>query len=187
MAKIIVTGTPGSGKSTVLSKLKDVRVISLSEEMLKYTSSKGVTDRDKLRYMSYEDIASVRKEVIQNAINKIEDDALVDTHLTVKKKTRYVPGFSKDDLDSFNDLRGIIYIDAHANDIMFRRLTDKTRTREEEPEEEIHEQRRINTAIAAYYAAHMNIPLYIIKNRQNLVEQTIKNVEDAIKEILGKK
>ncbi|HUB92775.1 MAG TPA: AAA family ATPase [Candidatus Saccharimonadales bacterium] len=186
MAKLIVTGTPGSGKTTVLSKIKNVRIISLSEEMLKLSSQKGVNDRDKLRYMSYSDTAKMRKEVIENVINKIDEDALIDTHLTVKKKARYMPGFSQSDLDSFKGLCGIIYIDAHANDILFRRLADKTRTREDEPEEEIHEQRRLNTAIAAYYSAYLNVPLYIIKNRQNQPDLAAKEAEEAIKESLEK-
>lgn len=186
MAKIIVTGTPGSGKTTVLSKIKSVKIINLADEMLRLSTEKGVTDRDRLRYMSYQDIAQMRKEVIEKKINQVKEDSLVDTHLTVKKKTRYVPGFSKDDLDSFKGVCALIYIDAHANDIMFRRLTDKTRIREDEPEEEIHEQRRINTAIAAYYSAYLNVPLYIIKNRQNQIENTVKETEAAIKEALGK-
>ncbi len=186
MGKIIVTGTPGSGKSTVLSKIKSVEIISLADQMLKLSAQKGVTDRDRLRYMSYSDIAAMRREVIAKIINVVKTDAIVDTHLTVKKKTRYVPGFSKDDLDAFEDLKAIIYIDAHANDIMFRRLTDKTRAREEEPEEEIHEQRRVNIAIASYYASYMNIPLYIIKNRQGMVDEAVAAMEEAINEALGK-
>jgi adenylate kinase len=186
MAKIIVTGTPGSGKSTILNNIKIIRIISLADEMLKRSSINGVVDRDKLRYMSYDEIASIRKDVILNTINKIDGDLIIDTHLTVKKKTRYVPGFSKFDLDSFKELKGIIYIDAHANDIMFRRLIDKTRSREDEPEEEIHEQRRINISMASYYAAHLNLPLYIVKNRQNQVERAVSDMEEAINEILGK-
>ncbi len=186
MAKIIITGTPGSGKSTVLSKINSIRIISLADEMLKISAEKGVTDRDKLRYMSYSDIASIRKEVIEKKINTVSEDALIDTHLTIKKKTRYVPGFSKQDLDSFTGLCGIIYIDAHANDIMFRRMTDKTRKREDEPEEEIHEQRRINTSIAAYYSSYLNIPLYIIKNKQNMIEAAVSATEEAISEALGR-
>ena len=186
MAKILVTGTPGSGKSTVLEGVKIIKIISFADEMLKISSANGVIDRDRLRYMTYEEIALIRKSVIENTINRMDEDLLIDTHLTVKKKTRYVPGFSRSDLDMMKDLKGIIYIDAHANDIMFRRLTDKTRSREDEPEEEIHEQRRINISIASYYAAHLNLPLYIVKNRQNQVEIAIKDLEDAIKEITGK-
>lgn len=186
MAKIIVTGTPGSGKTTILSKIKSIKIISLAEEMLKLSEVKGVSNRDKLRYMSYTDIADMRRNVIEKVFNKSNFDAIIDTHITVKKGTRYVPGFTTDDLNIFKDVRGLIYIDSHANDIMFRRLTDKTRIREDEPEEEIHEQRRINMSLAAYYSAHLNAPLYVIKNRQNQIENAVKDTETAVKEILGK-
>lgn len=187
MAKLIITGTPGSGKSTILSHIKSAKIISLSEEMLKLTASKGITDRDKIRYMPYSEIAKIRREVIETMVNKVKEDAIVDTHLTVKRKTRYVMGFTQSDLDVFKGLSGIIYVDAHANDIMYRRLTDKTRKREDETEEEIHEQRRINMSIAGYYAAYLNVPLYIIKNRHNQIETAVKETEEAIKEALKEK
>lgn len=186
MTKIVVTGTPGSGKSTILSKVTSIKIVSLADEMLKLAGEKGVTHRDKLRYMSYTDIADERKKVIEQVFNKMKEDAIIDTHITVKKGTRYVPGFTTADLNIFKGVGAFIYIDAHANDIMFRRLTDKTRRREDEPEEEIHEQRRLNMSLAAYYSAHLNVPLYIIKNRQNQIDNAVKDLEAAIKEILGK-
>jgi adenylate kinase len=186
MTKIIVTGTPGSGKTTILSKIKSVKIFNLADEMLKLSADKGVVNRDKLRYMSYLDIADIRKAVIETVFNPDQEDAIIDTHITVKKGTRYVPGFTTQDLDVFRGVGGFVYIDSHANDIMFRRLTDKTRIREDEPEEEIHEQRRINMSLAAYYSAHLNVPLYVIKNRQNQVDRAAAELEVAIKEVLGK-
>lgn len=184
MVKVIVTGTPGSGKTTVLAKIKSVKIINLAEEMLKLSAGKG-HNHDTLRYMSFSEIAEMRKEVILN-INKVSEDSIVDTHLTVKRGTRYVPGFSTADLSLFKEIRGLIYVDAHANDIMFRRLTDKSRKREEEPEEEIHEQRRINISMAGFYSSYLNMPLYIIKNRQNMLDAAVKDMESALDEVFGK-
>src|SRR5579863_7388916 len=127
MGKIIVTGTPGSGKSTILSKIKvKAKLILLSDEFLKYTTEKGIGDRDKIRYMSYSDISSIRREIIKR-FNTMPGDILIDTHATVKRGTKYIPGFSTDDLGAFKDVKALIYIDAHASDIMLRRAMDKTR------------------------------------------------------------
>lgn len=186
MGKIIVTGTPGSGKSTILSKIRsNVRIINFADEMIELMQEKGVQDRDQVRHVAYSLTTSVRSEVIKR-LNEVKEDALIDTHASVKSRSRYIPGFSTSDLNLLKDIKGIIYIEAHVNEILMRRLTDKTRVRENDFEDEIQEQRRVNLSLASYFASHLDVPLYIIMNRQSMLEKAVEETEKAINDALGR-
>lgn len=186
MGKIIITGTPGSGKSTVLSRIKaKVRIINMGGEMMKILAEKGITERDKVRYVPYSETVKVRAEVVKR-VNRITEDSIIDTHASVKSNIRYIPGFSTSDLGELKGIMGVIYIDAHANEIMVRRLTDTTRARENDLEDEINQQRRINTAIASYFATYLDVPLYVVMNRQNQIEKAVADVERAVNDALGR-
>ncbi len=187
MAKIIVTGTPGSGKTTVLKALSDIRVINMGTEMLKYTADKNITNRDEIRkVLSYSDINRIRKSIFEE-LNKIDSDFLFETHTSVKKGSKYIPGFSDTELRMLKEVKAIIYIDATAGEILLRRQNDSTRERENETEEDINEQRSINIALASYFSACLNVPLYMVRNRQNMVSETNNEVRKAITEAFSAK
>jgi adenylate kinase len=185
MAKIIVTGTPGSGKSTVLAKLSGIEIVTFSSELLKLLAERGITDRDQVRRVPYPVTVEIRRKAIEK-LNSMNGDMLIDTHASVKKGIRYIPGFSTADLGVMEDVKGIIYIDAHANDILLRRILDKTRKRDADSEEEIKEQRRINAALVASYALYLDVPMYIIMNRQDMIEKAVEDTKKAINDALGK-
>ena len=186
MTKLIIfTGTPGSGKSTVLAELanKGVKVVNLGSEMLKVAQRKGVTDRDKLRYMDDHDITEVREEALSRIMSHSRN-AIIDTHSSVKQGRRYVPGFSMKELGHM-DVDAIIYVDASSDDIIKRRMSDTTRKREIEGPSEIDEQRSINLAIISTIALHLNIPIYILYNRDGMAKDVAEQVKTITKEIFG--
>ncbi|MDE1824725.1 MAG: AAA family ATPase, partial [Candidatus Micrarchaeota archaeon] len=131
MTKLIIfTGTPGSGKSTVLSHLqaKGVKVVNMGTEMQAVLAEKGQTlDRDKLRLLSNEDTLKARMKVIKRIIDS-KTDSIIETHASIKQGSRYIPGFSMDELKSIR-VTGIIYIDAKSEDILKRRTGDTSRYR----------------------------------------------------------
>jgi len=184
VGKIILTCSPGSGKTTLIAKLHHVKVVNVGSEMLKHV--KQQENRDKMRStLSSDETKQIRKKVI-HSINDIKDDIILDTHPAIKRGNRYIVGFSSTDLDLLKDIKAIIYLDAAAVDILLRRIGDKTREREDETAEEIDEHRDVNISLATYYAAHLGVPLYIIKNRQSMLETAVKDMESAIKEAFSK-
>ncbi len=177
--KIIITGTPGCGKTTLISKLKGVRVFNMGTEIMKH-APKGVT-RDGLRTLNKNELKEMSFKVFKD-LNNIKENIIIDTHTSVKSGNRYVPGFSKEELGMLKSVTAIIYLDAPAVEILLRRISDNTRKRENETAESIDEQRDVNIALASYYAQELDAALYIIENRHNMVEQAVKEVQSAIKE-----
>ncbi|MDE1860285.1 MAG: AAA family ATPase [Candidatus Micrarchaeota archaeon] len=184
---IITTGTPGSGKSTILKQISDVKIVSLADEMLSVAQkgSNGLTDRDKLRSLSDEEIVKIRAAALRH-INSMRDNSIIDTHASVKKGTRYVPGLTMDGLGSLNRVEAIIYIDATADEIINRRKKDKTRVREEESKGEIEEQRIVNISLISAFAFSLSIPIYIVDNKEGKVDFAVAEVKRIAKEVFGK-
>ena len=182
MGKIIITGTPGCGKTTIISNLKNIRVFNMGTEMMKHTDKK--IGRDNIRALSKDDIAELRATVFDD-INNIKENMIIDTHTSVKRGNRYIAGFSKGDLSMLKDVKAIIYLDASAVEILLRRIHDTTRKREDETADEIDEQRDVNISLATYYAQELGAALYIIQNKRNMIGEATKEVEQAIEEALA--
>ncbi len=189
MAKIVVvTGTPGAGKTTVIRNSKKagsykiVSVGGLMEEI--GVERKYVHDRDEIRKLKNEQISELRKEAFHK-ISSLDGNVIVDTHASVARRRRYIPGFPFEALEHMKGIIGLIYIDSSAEEIIARRGRDLTRERELESKEEINDQRTINLSMLSYYASYLNIPLYIIENKEGNMDGTLSNFAEDLKELFG--
>ena len=187
--RILMTGTPGAGKSTILAlynkKSKEVSITNLGTMMLKAAEEehKNVKDRDRLRYMSDEDIIEVREKALSKIMSGSKN-TIIDTHSSVKQGRRYVPGFSMKELGKM-DIDAIIYIDASSDDIIKRRMSDSSRKREIEGPLEIDEQRSINLAILSSCAIYLSIPIYIIYNSDGKQASATSELDKIVREHFG--
>ncbi len=182
----ILMGTPGAGKTTVMDSLKGKHnTVNVGSEMLSAAIAEGmVKDRDELRYLSPKAIVELRLKAFRN-INRMDGPVIIDTHATVKRGSRYVPGFSIKELQELEGLKAFIYIDASAKEIAERRKRDATRRREDESREEIDQHRSVNIAFISAFASYFGIPIYIIKNKENKLDETLKELETVASEIFG--
>jgi len=186
---VIVLGTQGAGKSTVLSALSGtVRVVNLGDEMLKLAAiDYGINDRDKLRTLPgyAEKSEEWRRKIISDIANG-KENVVLDTHASIKSGNRYTPGFTIKDLDALQGhAKGIIYIDASTAEIIGRRAKDKTRNREQDTATEIDQHRNINLSLASFFSAYLNIPLYILYNNEGSLENTQKKAKEIIEQLFG--
>ena len=129
---ILVTGTAGAGKSTILANVskdeKKVKVINLGTEMLNIAKEKfKVKDRDEVRLLDDKTTIQLRNDIMQKIIDS-KSDAIIDTHASVKQGRRYRPGFSIDELQKIR-ISAIIYIDATSEEILERSKNDGSRQR----------------------------------------------------------
>jgi adenylate kinase len=182
---ILVTGTAGAGKSTILSKLgENIKVINLGTEMMDIAKDKfNITDRDKIRTLSDKTTIEIRNAIMQKIIDS-KEDAIIDTHASVKQGRRYRPGFSIDELQKIR-ISAIIYIDATSEEVLERSLNDHSRKRAYDTLAEIDEWRSVNISIISTFAVYLNIPIYIIYNQEGKQDEAAAEVGRITKEIIG--
>ncbi len=190
---IIVTGSPGAGKTAITSgagpkdlprKLELVNVGTLMLEearKLKYTD-----DRDRIRYMDPKHMGRIRKLAFSK-LAKMSGDVVVDTHDYVEENGRFVPGMPERLLLQLGKIEAFIYVDAPEVELLSRRRKDKTRKREIEDPELLGIQRMLNLSALSYYSSAFDIPIYVIENRTGFLNESIKKYASTVKEVLAEK
>jgi len=177
--KIVVTGIPGTGKTTVLNKAieqaeKKYKVVNYGDVMLEEAKSKGlVKDRDEMRKLD----PKIQKEIQKNAAKKIGkmENVIIDTHASILTPNGYLPGLPEWVLKEIMP-NTIVILEASPEEISRRRAKDTTRKRDAEDIEGIKEHQEMNRAIAMAYAVLTGATVKIIKNPDNGVEEAAKNL-----------
>lgn len=185
MKVVVIAGIPGSGSTTVLNKaLENLDYINVNygDVMIKIAQEDGIVeDRDSLRKLS----PDVQKEIQKNAAKSIRDmsqenNIIVDTHCTIKTPAGFLPGLPKWVLDELQpDM--FILIEADSDEILMRRLNDKTRTRDMEKISDIRLHQEMNRAVAMAYAALTGATVKIIENHDNRLEEPVEDMIITLK------
>lgn len=182
MSVVVVTGTPGAGKTTVLKRAMEelgdkFKVVNFGDVMVEAAKQKGIVkDRDELRKQS----PKVQKEIQTLAGVKIgkmakDNEIIVDTHCLIMTKEGYLPGLPVWVLDELQPSK-LILIEADMEEILERRAKDISRTRDEEIARNIDLHQKMNRAIAVAYAMYTGATVKIIENHE-----LDKAVEDMVR------
>jgi adenylate kinase len=176
--KVIITGVPGVGKTTVvteaLKKLAQEGIgyqsINFGTFMFEVAKADGtVGDRDQMRTLD----RTVQKRLQQRAaqeISRIEGNVLIDTHASVKTSKGYLAGLPEWVLrEIMPDL--IVLVETDDDQILMRRLSDETRSRDKEGSRAIAEHQQFNRAIAASYAMLTGCTIKMITNADLLLDR----------------
>ena len=191
MAKgvVIVTGMPASGKTSIIGSLAKkgrFRIVTIGTLMADSAIKKGIVkDRDELRYLKTEAIDRLRHAAFIK-ISQIKGPVIVNTHATIEQNGRFVAGLPYSEVRRL-DLKGLIYIEADPHAIIKRRAKDGSRHREVEGVREIESQRLMDLSTLAMYASGLNIPLYIIQNKEGSLKESQTRFMGALKDIYGEK
>ncbi|MEN6443148.1 MAG: adenylate kinase [Methanoregula sp.] len=186
--KVIITGVPGVGKTTVvneaLKKLREEGVeyqpINFGTFMFEVAKSEGIVqDRDQMRALD----RTVQKRLQQfaaQAIAKIPGNVLIDTHASVKTPKGYLAGLPEWVLrEIMPDI--IVLVETDDDQILMRRLSDETRMRDKEGSRSIAEHQQFNRSIAAAYAMVTGSTIKIITNADFLLEQASQNLVETLR------
>ncbi len=182
---IIVSGSPGSGKSTLMKSIKktNCKIINIGSIMEKIgIKKKYVDNRDQIRYLSNDLISELRNYAFDE-ISKLNGNIIIDTHSSIAANGRYIPGLPFESLKKLDNIIGFVYIDADTKDILVRRIRDRTRIRENEDDYLINTQRLINLSILSEYTAYLNISLHIINNKQYMFEDAKNKFNKIISDL----
>jgi len=184
---VIVTGSPGAGKTTIVSgaKFNGCKVINIGTLMLEEAKRLGYTDdRDKIRYMNGVQLDRTRTRAFSK-LASFKGNIVVDTHNFVEEHGRFIPGLPEKLLSKLHTIKAFIYVDAPELEILERRKKDRGRHREVEDEEIIKSQRTLNLSVLSYYSSKLNVPVYIIENKNGELKASIKRYRAIIKEVFA--
>ncbi|HID60769.1 MAG TPA: adenylate kinase [Hadesarchaea archaeon] len=184
---VVVTGVPGSGKTTVLEKalaqLKAQKVIysvlNYGDVMLELMRERErIRDRDDMRKVPADRYREIQREAAKRIARASKwGPVIVDTHCLVKKPEGYYPGLPRWVLEELRP-ESIVIIEAKPEEIAGRRARDASRRRDKEVTREIEEHQLMNRATAAAYAAFSGAAVKIIKNKD-------KGLNEAVSEMIG--
>jgi adenylate kinase len=186
--KVIITGVPGVGKTTVvneaLKKLKEQGIeyqsINFGSFMFEVARAENIVqDRDQMRTLD----RAVQKTLQQRAgqaIGKVSGNVLIDTHASVKTPKGYLAGLPEWVLrEIMPDI--IVLVETDDDQILMRRLTDETRTRDKEGSRSIAEHQQFNRSIAAAYAMMTGCTIRMITNADFLLERSSAELAEVLR------
>ena len=186
---VVVTGVPGSGKSTVIDgALKQLeregiayRILNYGDVMLELMREEGIKDRDDMRKVSTDRYREIQREAAKRIAKAAEEKPVIlDTHCLIKKPEGYYPGLPRWVLEELKP-ESIIVVEASPEEIAGRRIRDITRRRDNELEEEIEEHQLMNRAAAAAYAALSGATVRIIQNRDEGLKKAVDEMVEALR------
>lgn len=184
MKVVVVAGIPGSGSTTVLENtLKELDYLNVNygDVMLEIAVEKGlVENRDQMRTLPPE----VQKDIQRAAAKSIrerslENNIIVDTHCTIKTPAGFLPGLPVWVLEELEpDM--FVLVEADAEEIFTRRISDKTRDRDVESLQEIDLHHQMNRAAAMAYATLTGATVKIVKNHNNQLESAVSEMKSVL-------
>ncbi|HEX55115.1 MAG: adenylate kinase [Candidatus Altiarchaeales archaeon] len=179
----ILTGIPGTGKTTVASRALGIlsneginyKIVNYGDIMLEIAMSRNlVEDRDDMRKLNPEQQREIQK-LAAKRISEIKGNVIVDTHCTISTPKGYLPGLPEWVLKILMP-QYILLIEARPDEIAQRRMKDKTRRRDMEMEREISLHQEINRSIATAYAMLTGATVKIIYNPQGMLEKAAEEM-----------
>jgi adenylate kinase len=186
--KIIITGVPGVGKTTVVNEaLKKIKEEGVEYKSINFgtfmfevaMNDKTVQDRDQMRTLD----RAVQKRLQQRAaqaIAQVQGNVLIDTHASVKTPKGYFAGLPEWVLREIMP-DTIVLVEADDDQILMRRLTDETRSRDKEGARSIAEHQQFNRSIAAAYAMLTGCTVKIVINADYLLERAAEDMAAVLR------
>jgi adenylate kinase len=186
--KVIITGVPGVGKTTVVNEaLKKLREEGIEYQSINFgtfmfdvaVKENIVKDRDQMRTLD----RAVQKKLQQSAgqaIAKVQGNVLIDTHASVKTPKGYLAGLPEWVLkEIMPDI--IVLVETDDDQILMRRMSDETRTRDKEGAKSIAEHQQFNRSIAAAYAMVTGCTIKIVTNADFLLERSGEDLAGVLR------
>lgn len=187
MTFIIVTGIPGSGKSTViegaLKACQNLVAVNHGNMMLSQASLQNI-DRDQLRKLPLDQQQKFGLEAAKK-IALMQGVVLIDTHAFVKTPLGFCPGIPEGILKIFNP-KAIVLIECSPSIIYERRQSDSNRKRDTETIEQIDYHQQISRSLLVASSATSGALFSVIRN-QNSPEESSKQLIELIKSLISYK
>ena len=188
---IIVTGIPGTGKTTVCNVVEklaekagvEINVINYGTFMVeKLQKYKRDLERDAIRKADLDFQRKLQKEVaevVSEKIRQLNGITIIDTHMSIKTFEGYLPGLPFHVLQLLKP-EMFVLIEAKPSEISSRRMKDVTRKRDEAVEEAVKQELLFSRLMAGACAVLTGAPVKIVINAEGKKEEAAKEVLKAL-------
>ena len=164
---IIVTGIPGSGKTTILQEVAKnfpkLEIINYGDAMLEEASFNGI-ERDTLRKLAFEKQQEIGLRAAEKIALQSKGVTIIDTHAFIKTPLGYVPGVPYNILQILQP-KALVMIECEASLIHERRKHDMTRSRDVDSIEEIEYHQSLNRSFMTACSALTQALLLPLHNK----------------------
>lgn len=185
--RAITVGIPGVGKTTVINKAAEMlnnngisaSVIVFGTVMFEEAKALGVSHRDELRKLPVMEQKRLQ-ELAATKIASMKDEIIfIDTHLFISTKQGYYPGLPISLLEILKPTN-FIMIAADPQEILRRRLEDKTRQRDICKYDDIKHDLEIAQIMVASCSILTGAPFAIIFNNDGRVEEAARQIMEVV-------
>lgn len=184
---IIVTGIPGTGKTTVCNLVEklaksagiETNVINYGTVMVDILKKSGrLMERDAMRKDTVDAQRGLQKQVAEAIAEKTRNSdgmTIIDTHMSIKTAEGYFPGISTNNLQTLKP-EMLVLVEAQPYEISSRRRKDASRNRDAAAEDAVMEELAFSRAFAAACAVLMSIPVKVVVNSEGKPEEAAKAI-----------
>jgi adenylate kinase len=188
---VIVTGIPGTGKTTICNYVEkiakdvgvEVNVINYGTVMMRLLQKYGKSmSRDDMRKDNMDTQRRLQREVaneIVTEIKRLRGLTIIDTHMSIKTPAGYLPGLPSQNLSILKP-EMLVLVEADADEISRRRLKDATRKRDIAMEEAVKEELLFSRLMAGASAVLTGVPVKILVNAEGKQEEAAKEILRAL-------
>jgi adenylate kinase len=175
--KVVITGIPGVGKSTILdmvSKKSQYEIINFGSLMFDMARDLDlVKSRDDIRKLDVDTQRNLQKKT-SSKLGKM-NNIIIDTHMSIKSPAGYLPGLPAWVLNELM-VSSYFLIESTPEEIKRRRDNDSTRSRDEDTVKDIDEHQQVNRYYAAAYSVYSGATIKYIYNPDNHPEIAAENI-----------
>lgn len=185
--KIIMTGIPGVGKTTLLSKLveiikshdKSVNVLSFGTLMFEIAKKNGLKERDDLRHLPLKEQQNLQKIVAEKIATLTDEIVIIDTHAFINSSEGYYPGLPEHVLKIIKPTN-FVSVSAKPEEIYNRRMKDDTRNRDKITLINIKKELEYQTGMISACAVITGSPVRHILNDEGKVDEAVDKIITSI-------
>ncbi|MBS7626897.1 adenylate kinase [Candidatus Bathyarchaeota archaeon] len=192
--RVVVTGTPGVGKSTVLEELSRLaeqeslrfKIVNFGTVMNSLLEAEGMKiHRDMIRRQDLNLQKRIQLEAAEKIVKMGGEVTVIDTHLAIKTNLGYLPGLPEKVLKRLEP-NLIIMIEAEPAEIEERRKRDQDRMRIENETSEVSTELEWSRRMAAACSVVAGIPVKTVKNVEGQRLKAAREILSLIMEVQGK-
>ncbi len=185
--KIIMTGIPGVGKTTLLSKIvetikshdKSVNVLSFGTLMFEIAKENGLKERDDLRKLPLNEQQNLQKVVAEKIAAITDEIVIIDTHAFINSPEGYYPGLPEHVLKIIKPTN-FVSVSAKPEEIYNRRMKDNTRNRDKITLINIKKELEYQTGMISACAVITGSPVRHILNDEGKVDEAVDKIITSI-------